>query len=321
MLVFLETGVNGLKRSSYEAITAARKVAGGKKVCGVVFNASAEHIAAAGAYGLESCINVIGSGVTEYANGVWARTIADAAKQCGAQMVLFSANAHGKDLAPRVAVLLEAGLLVDCVELDGAPGNIEAVRPIFGGRVLQKVQSTTPVTVVTVRPNVFTARTIENATQPQESQISISDSAQVRSAVVKETIVNQGRLDVSEADIVVSGGRGLKAPEHFELIENLARVLGGAVGASRAVVDAGWRPHSEQVGQTGKTVSPTMYVACGISGAVQHLAGMSSSKIIVAVNKDKDAPIFKMADYGIVGDVFDVLPKLTSGIATITHKN
>jgi len=321
MLVFLETGVNGLKRSSYEAITAARKVAGGKKVCGVVFNATAEQIAAAGAYGLESCINVIGSGVTEYANGVWALTIADAAKQCGAQTVLFSANAHGKDLAPRVAVLLEAGLLVDCVELDGTPDNIEAVRPIFGGRVLQKVRSTTPVTVVTVRPNVFTAKTIESATQPQESQISISDSAQVRSAVVKETIVNQGRLDVSEADIVVSGGRGLKAPEHFELIENLARVLGGAVGASRAVVDAGWRPHSEQVGQTGKTVSPTMYVACGISGAVQHLAGMSSSKIIVAVNKDKDAPIFKMADYGIVGDVFDVLPKLTSGIATITHKN
>ena len=128
---------------------------------------------------------------------------------------------------------------------------------------------------------------------------------------------NEGKLDVLEADIIVSGGRGIKGPENYHLIENLAGVLGGAVGASRAVVDAGWRPHSEQVGQTGKTVSPSMYVACAISGAVQHLAGMSSSKIIVAINKDKDAPIFKAADYGIIGDIFDVLPKITEKIKAV----
>jgi electron transfer flavoprotein alpha subunit len=148
----------------------------------------------------------------------------------------------------------------------------------------------------------------------------ISVTSDDKKAVVKSVAKNDGKLDVAEADIIVSGGRGIKGPEHFNLIENLAGSLGAAVGASRAVVDAGWRPHSEQVGQTGKTVSPSMYVACGISGAIQHLAGMSSSKLIVAINKDKDAPIIKLADYAIVGDLFDVLPKLTNSIKAITGK-
>lgn len=162
----------------------------------------------------------------------------------------------------------------------------------------------------TLRPNVFTASPT-NGVQPAVEKVSLEFSDADFATKVTEEKVSTGRPDLTEAAVIVSGGRGLKGPEHWHLVEKLADVLGGAVGASRAVVDAGWRPHDEQVGQTGKTVSPTLYIACGISGAVQHLAGMSSSKYIIAINKDKDAPIFQLADYGIAGDVFEILPALT----------
>jgi electron transfer flavoprotein alpha subunit len=161
-----------------------------------------------------------------------------------------------------------------------------------------------------LRPNVFKTEPI-NGVKAEIEKLSIELNDSDFSTYVKEIVVSSEKLDVAEANIIVSGGRGLKAPEHFHLVEDLAKILGAAVGSSRAVVDAGWRPHSEQVGQTGKTVSPNLYIACGISGAIQHLAGMSSSKCIVAINKDKDAPIFQIADYGIVGDVFEILPVLT----------
>ncbi|MFM8473876.1 MAG: electron transfer flavoprotein subunit alpha/FixB family protein, partial [Candidatus Kapaibacterium sp.] len=239
----------------------------------------------------------------------------------GCDAVFFAANAAGKEIAPRVAVRLSAGLIVDAVEIVSGATNVRVKRPVFAGKALDIVESTTAVTVVTLRPNVFTAKTAEaSATVSVSTFTPELDASQCR-VVVTNVVRNEGTLDVLEADTIVSGGRGMKGPEHFHLVEDLAKSLGAAVGASRAVVDAGWRPHGEQVGQTGKTVSPKMYVACGISGAVQHLAGMSSSKIIVAINKDKDAPIFKVADYGIVGDVFDVLPKLTEKISGITSRS
>jgi electron transfer flavoprotein alpha subunit len=233
-------------------------------------------------------------------------------------MVFLPASQMGKDLAPRIAVKLEAGLASDCVSLNVENGELIATRPVYAGKALVDVRVTTPVKVYTLRPNVFTATpgggdaAVESVTVPL-------DPADL-TTTVRDITVAAGRPDVTEADIVVSGGRGMKGPEHFALLESLADVLGAAVGASRAVVDAGWRPHDEQVGQTGKTVSPTLYIACGVSGAVQHIAGMSSSKYIVAINKDKDAPIFQLADYGIVGDVFEVVPEMTTRLKQILGK-
>ncbi len=315
VLVFLEPTDGGLKRTSYEAITAARQIAQGGTVTGVAIGASNDQLQQAGAYGLASVLNVAGP----YANGTAAQAIAAAAQHVNADVVLLSANATGKDVAPRVAVRLEAGLLADCVALHPEGAGLEATRPVYAGKALVRVKATTAKTVATLRPNVFTAKADAAASVSVEAFSPSIDASRATSTVTGMT-KNEGALDVAEADIIVSGGRGLKGPEHFHLVEELAKSLGAAVGASRAVVDAGWRPHREQVGQTGKTVSPSMYVACGISGAVQHLAGMSSSKIIVAINKDKDAPIFKVADYGLVGDVFEILPKLTQKISGVTGR-
>lgn len=307
ILVVLEPSGAGLKRSSYEAITAARSVANGAPITGIAVNATPEQIQSAGAYGLTSCLSASATDA--------AHAIAEAATKVGADVVLASATTAGKNIAPRVAVKLQAGLLADCVELT-AQGD--AVRPIYAGKARITVRPTTPIAVYTLRPNVFTAKKDADGTVAIENFAPSATSR--RGVTVTSVIKNDGVLDVAEADMIVSGGRGLKGPENFHLVEELAKSLGAAVGASRAVVDAGWRPHSQQVGQTGKTVSPNLYVACGISGAVQHLAGMSSSKVIVAINKDKEAPIFTVADYGLVGDVFTILPKLTARISAVTGK-
>lgn len=312
ILVYLEEHQGSLKRSSFEAITAAASMSEGGSIHGVVLNGTDAALQQAGAYGLSSCTSVTVDG--GFSNQKAAAAITKVAKETGATVVLMSATATGKDVAPRVSIQLEAGLLPDCVALSREGDSIHAVRPVYAGKARVTVRSTTPVTVATLRPNVFTARKGADAPVTVSTMSMQFDAAQ-RVSVVTSYAKNEGSLDVLEADIVVSGGRGLKGPEHFHLVEDLAKALGAAVGASRAVVDAGWRPHREQVGQTGKTVSPSMYVACGISGAVQHLAGMSTSKIIVAINKDKDAPIFTVADYGIVGDVFEVMPKLIQKIS------
>lgn len=318
ILVVLEPQGNGLKRSSYEALTAARSLANGGAIHGIAFNATEQQVASAGAYGLSSCMLVAGSDTASKSSHV-AAAVTEAAGSCGASTVIFTANAFGKDVAPRVAVRMQAGLLPDCIELAGTADAPHAVRPVYAGKAMVRVKSTTATTVLTLRPNVFTAKT-DAATTVTVQAFSPAIDGSVRSTVVTGVSKNEGSLDVAEADMIVSGGRGLKGPENFHLVEGLAKSLGAAVGASRAVVDAGWRPHREQVGQTGKTVSPTLYVAIGISGAVQHLAGMSSSKIIVAVNKDKDAPIFSVADYGIVGDAFEIVPRLTTRISAVTGR-
>lgn len=317
ILVFLEAQGDVLKRTSYESITAALSIANGTPVRGIMVGGSEAALATAGEYGLTTALRVANADADLFSTERVSAIVASYASSTGSDVVILGANATGKDIAPRVAIRLQAGLLPDVVALHATGSGVEAERPVYAGKATVRVKSTTALAVISVRPNVFTAKKVGGTVSIESGGIAVSIN---RVSQVSNTVKNEGVLDVAEADIVVSGGRGLKGPEHFGLVENLAKSMGAAVGASRAVVDAGWRPHREQVGQTGKTVSPSMYVACGISGAVQHLAGMSSSRIIVAINKDKDAPIFKIADYGIVGDVFDVLPALTQRISSITGK-
>ena len=252
-------------------------------------------------------------GEIRYSPSAYAKVISEIAKSAGANIIILSATSLGKDLAGRIAVKTDSAVYNDCIDINISDGKLTASRPVYAGKSIIDIKSPSEKIVMTLRPNVFKPVKTENNTIETENtdieNLGINESD--FSTVVTDVIVSNEKLDVAEADKIVSGGRGLRGPENFNLIEELAESIGAATGASRAVVDAGWRPHSEQVGQTGKTVSPSLYIACGISGAIQHLAGMSSSKCIVAINKDKDAPIFQIADYGIVGDVFEIVPSLT----------
>ncbi len=313
ILAFAEQRDNKFRKSSFETVFAAKNLADqlGAELVALVVGSGVESIAAElGKYGAKRVIAADDSKLEPHSNGAYAKVIADVAAKEEASIVFLAASQMGKDIAPRVAVKLSAGLAADCTELKVEGGEIIATRPVYAGKALTDVKVLTAVKVFTLRPNVFTANAGTGDATVEKVGVELSDADLVTK--VLGTKVSEGRPDVTEADIIVSGGRGLKGPENWHLIESLADVLGAAVGASRAVVDAGWRPHDEQVGQTGKTVAPTLYIACAISGAVQHLAGMSSSKYIVAINKDKDAPIFQVADYGIVGDAFEILPELTA---------
>ncbi|MBP1648346.1 MAG: Electron transfer flavoprotein subunit alpha [Bacteroidetes bacterium] len=313
ILVVAEQRDSKIKKSSFEAVGAAKMLADELKgsCVALVVGSGVEAVAGdLGAYGASRVLVVDSPKLARHSNSAYAKVIAEVAAKEQAAIVLLPASQMGKDLAPRVAVKLNAGLAADCVALRVENGNVIATRPVFAGKTLLDIKVKTPVKMFTLRPNVFAAARNGQGAAVEKMDVPLEDGD--FTATVTEMSVATGRPDVTEADIIVSGGRGLKGPENFHLVEELADVLGAGVGASRAVVDAGWRPHDEQVGQTGKTVSPTMYVACGISGAVQHLAGMSSSKYIVAINKDKDAPIFQIADYGIVGDVTEILPELTA---------
>lgn len=317
ILVYLEANSANLKRSSYEAVSAARDLAAaaGVSFCGLLINGNEAQAKTAAEYGLSEVVLVNDAKLEKYSSMAYAKVTMQAMESTGADVVLFAANSTGLELAPRTAAKLNAGYVADTVALSIDGGEILAKKPVYAGKALINSKVNTANKVFSLRPNVFTATKAAASMTVSTFSPSLSD-ADFRTVVTNVT-KNAGKLDVLEADIIVSGGRGIKGPENYNLIENLAGVLGAAVGASRAVVDAGWRPHSEQVGQTGKTVSPSMYIACGISGAVQHLAGMGSSKLIVAINKDKEAPIFKVADYGIVGDLFEVMPKFTDRVKAI----
>jgi electron transfer flavoprotein alpha subunit len=322
ILAFAEQRNNKFKKSSFEVVRTARTIADQTdgEVIALVIGDQVQTIASElGGYGAQRVLAVQQPKLEKYSSTAYSKIIAEVLKKEQGSVVLLSATAMGKDCAPRVAVKLDAGMGSDCIVLKVEGENIIATRPVYGGKALADIKINSAVKVFTLRPNVFPAGISSGtAVRVEVVDIPLIDSDFTSLAV--ETIQASGKLDVAEADIIVSGGRGLKAAENFKMIEDLAGAIGGAVGASRAVVDAGWRPHSEQVGQTGKTVSPSLYVAVAISGAIQHLAGMSSSKYIVAINKDKDAPIFQTADYGIIADAFEIVPALTQEIKKLLGK-
>jgi electron transfer flavoprotein alpha subunit len=318
VLVFVEQREGRIRPIVREALgEATRLVQAGLAgpVVAVCAAASDPGLAGLGEAGAAEVLLATHPAFERYEPGGYAAAIASAAQQTSPAAVLFPATAMGRDLAPRVAARLGVGLASDCGALAVENGKLVAWRPVYAGKATQKVGFIRTPAMASLRPKLFAPLESPNGQPAAVKPLKLDyDPAQSKARVVEVKATAAGKVDLTEAEIIVSGGRGLKGPEHFDLIENLAAALGGTVGASRAVVDAGWRPHSDQVGQTGKTVSPKLYVAVAISGAIQHLAGMSSSRCIVAINKDPEAPIFKVADYGIVGDAFEVVPALTEAV-------
>jgi electron transfer flavoprotein alpha subunit len=318
ILAVLEQREGKLKRNAFEVLSTAKMLSDilDLKPIAICIGNNIDNLSeAAATYGITKVIHYKSPELENYSPSAYTDIISAYAKETNAEYLIFSNTSLGRDLAPRTAIRLYAGCLMDCIGLHNVNGELIALRPVYAGKAILEAKINSEVKIFTIRPNVFKVKVSEDK---HEAEIEIKE---VSNPNLKTKVIalkkSEGKLDVAEADIIVSGGRGLKGPENFKLIEELAEVLGGAVGASRAVVDAGWRNHGEQVGQTGKTVSPKLYIACGISGAIQHLAGMSSSRYIVAINKDKDAPIFNIADYGIAGDVFEIIPALTEEIKKI----
>ena len=314
ILVFVEQRKSEVRKASLQALSEAKRQGG---AVNAVLPGSGIGDAAAGlgAWGADKVYVADDPNLELYSSDGYAEVVIKAVEQAQPSAIFFAGTAMGRDLAPTVAARLGVGAIPDAVSLalDGETFSVR--RPVYSGKAITTVDTAgnTPQ-VISLRPNVFAA---EEAGGAGEVVVLDGLSLSIR-AVVKELLeAAGGELDVAEADVIVSGGRGIKGPENFALIKSLADALGGAVGASRAAVDAGWIEHSHQVGQTGKVVSPSLYIAAGISGAIQHLAGMSSSKVIVAINKDPDAPIFKVADYGIVGDLFDVIPPMVEAIKAL----
>ena len=311
-LAVLEQRDGVLRKISHEVVTAAQRLGGGVEavVCAAGAVQGADQ---AGKYGADKIVTLTNPAFAKYAPEACAQALADRAKQGAYRTIVFAASATGKDLAPRVAAKLGVAVAADITDLAADGGGVVVTRPVYAGKALLQVKVASQPAVLSLRPNVFTP--VERPKAGAAETVAVTVPA--GRVVVREIkAAPAGTLDVAEAQVIISGGRGLKEPANFKVLEELARAFGGqaAVGASRAVVDAGWRAHADQVGQTGKTVSPSLYIAVGISGAIQHLAGMRTSKVIVAINKDKDAPIFKVADYGVVGDLFEIVPKLTEEI-------
>src|SRR6476619_2591417 len=313
-LVFIEQREGKIRKASLEALARARKLAGAP-VAAVLPGKGVTPLAAAlGKSGAGVVYEADRDDLALYSNKVYVGAVAAAAEKEGADVVLIAATAMGKDVAPRFAARRDVSVLADVMDLRLEDGRLVGSRPVYSGKARAEVDcGAARLQIATTRPNVFPAERDESAADARVEPLDIGDVAP-RAHVLRVEASESKELDVAEADVIVSGGRGIKGPENWPVIRDLQQALGAALGASRAVVDAGWIDHQHQVGQTGKVVSPTLYVACGISGAIQHLAGMGTSKVIVAINKDPEAPIFKVATYGIVGDIFQIVPEVAKAV-------
>ena len=323
ILVFAESSGNEFRKSAFEAVTEARRLADLSK--SEVHALSIGHeirdqASSLGRFGADKVSVADDESLKLYHPDFYRQIALDLEKKIDPGVILLPATSTGKDLGPRLAIHHNTAVATDCTELEISENELVATRPAYAGKVLLKVKIKGNPKVATLRPNVFTAKERVPAISP--SIESLSFEKPTTRMTVKEFVTHGAKKqDLTEAGVIVSGGRGMGGPENYKILEELANVMGGVVGASRASVDAGWRPHSDQVGQTGRTVSPTLYIACGISGAIQHRVGMINSKVIVAINKDPEAPIFGFADYGIVGDVFEVVPALTQEMKKYYGKN
>jgi electron transfer flavoprotein alpha subunit len=314
VMIVAEQRDGALRKISLELASTARKLADqtGDEVSAILLGSGIEALAAElGKYGVDKVFVGDNAAMEPYITEAHAAVVAKVVKENDPAILLLGASVQGKDLSARVAAKLATGLATDCTEVKLDGGKLVCTRPMYAGKCFGEVISNATPAMASLRPNVFPAA--ENAKAATVVKVDAAvDAASIKSKVLEVQKDTSGKVDLTEANVIVSGGRGMKGPEGFGILEELADVLKGTVGASRAAVDAGWKLQKDQVGQTGKVVSPNLYIACGISGAIQHLAGMSSSKCIVAINKDAEAPIFTKADYGVVDDLFKVVPELTA---------
>jgi electron transfer flavoprotein alpha subunit len=314
--IVAEQRYGAFRKISFELASTARKLADqlGEEVGAILLGSGIEGLAGElGKYGVDKVYVADNALLEPYTTDAHAAAVARLVKENNPSILLLGASAQGKDLSARLVGKLATGMATDCVDVKIVDGKLLALRPMYAGKCYGEVLTSSFPQMASLRPNVFPA--VENPKTPEVIKFDPGlDPSQLKTKVLEVQKDTAGKVDLTEANIIVSGGRGMKGPENYVILEELADVLGATVGASRAAVDAGWRPQKDQVGQTGKIVSPNLYVACGISGAIQHLAGMGTSKYIVAINKDPDAPIFARADYGIVDDLFKVVPELTKEV-------
>ena len=313
VLIFVDHAEGHISKSSFEALSYGFILAKGMNTSAhavLLGNVSDEEAASLGKYGIEKTFLVSGDVYTHVDAQVYAKAVAEAVAKSEASVVIFSHNQTGRAVAPRVAAKLKAGLVTGVAGLPKTDNGFVVRKSVFSGKAFANVDITSPIKIITLTPNNFHAKEVSDA-QAEVIALTVTSEAKVKTTATNKV---SGEVPLTEAEIVVSGGRGLKGPENWGMVEDLAHTLHAALACSRPVADAHWRPHHEHVGQTGIQISPNLYFALGISGAIQHLAGVNRSKTIVVINKDAEAPFFKAADYGIVGDLFDVVPKLNEEI-------